>query len=628
LRDVTNRIVVLTAVVAASLLLMAFQLYRLTVPQSAMWQEQGRTQRIRELPSYGTRGAIYDAKGRSLATSEPAYAAVLIGQNPTAIEKMMPTLALVLADGNYEKADEIRTRVMRKVWANKEEMRQFEPLPIERNLSATAVAGFMERRQEFPDVILVAESARHYPNDGLAGSLLGYVGAIADDEIELPQFKGYNADEIIGKAGLELAYERDLRGQPGQSRMVIDPYGKRVGGFEQIPPVPGSDLHLTLDLDLQRVAEEALTKQIAWIKQQNDPEANPTVGAVVVQDVRTGAVLAMVSVPTYNPNLLVKGMTDSQWQEMQNQPGFSMYNWAITGLSPGSTYKMATGYAGLEGGVIDRYRLINCSAQYWRYNKPSNWKPYDQGPTDIGRALATSCNPYFWEVAYQLGIDKLHYYYDLLGFGKQTGIDLPGESPGKNPTPGTYSVEWTDGHILNVAIGQGDVLVTPLQLANYTGAIAMGGIRYEPYLVAEVRNPVGQVTMRRQPKVFPAIPAKDGTWAALQAGMRQAVTSGEGTAFAPMIGFPIETAGKTGSAQTGDIHSSDATTVIYAPYKNPQVAVSVVIRGGSKGSWATPVARRVLAQYFGINDVMGPEVPTYRDSVPPAVPTNTNPARP
>lgn len=614
MRDITNRIIVLTAVVAAGLLLMAFQLYRLTVPQSAMWQEQGKLQRIRELPSYGTRGAIYDAKGRPLATSEPAYAAVLISQDPVAIEKMMPRLALVLADGKYDKAEEIRARVMRKVWENKKEWRQFEPLPIQRNLSTSAVSAFMERRTEFPDVILVEESARYYPNGKLAGSLLGYVGAIAEGEIDSPEFAGYNADETVGKAGLELSYERMLRGQPGRSQVVINQYGKRVGGFEQVPPVPGNDIYLSLDMDLQRLAEEALIKQIAWIKQQNDPEANPTTASVVVQDVRTGAVLAMASVPTYDPNMLVNGMSEQEWEALQSQPGFSLYNWAITGLSPGSTYKMATGFAGLEAGVVDRWTPINCPAQYWRFDKPKNWKPVDIGDTDMARALATSCNPYFWEVAYKTGIEKLHHYYDLLGFGRQTGIDLPGEKAGKNPSAQTYSTEWTEGHVLNVAIGQGDVLVTPLQLANYTGAIAMGGIRYEPYLVSEVRNRTGQVVKKREPKAFPPIPAKPSTWEALQAGMRQTVTSTEGTAWLPMLGFPIETAAKTGSAQTGGKYS-DATTVVYAPYQNPQVAVSVVIKGGSKGSWATPVARRVLAKYFGVTDKMPADVPTYQDPV-------------
>ncbi|MDF2630896.1 MAG: penicillin-binding protein, partial [Symbiobacteriaceae bacterium] len=365
MRNVLHRTVWLMAITAALLLLMAFQLYQLTGPESAALQEQGRQQRIRELPSYGTRGAIYDAKGRPLATSEPAYAAVLIGQDPKAIEEMMPKLALVLADGNYELAEEIRTRVLAKVWANKEDHRQFEPLPIQRALTPTAVASFMERRHEFPDVILVEEAARHYPQKALAGALLGYVGAISDQEIELPEFEEYGSNELIGKAGLELSYEHFLRGTPGQSRVQIDPYGRRVGGFEETPPQPGNNIYLSLDMDLQRLAEESLVKQMEWIKKQGNKEANPTMGAVVMQDVRTGAVLAMASYPTYDPNMLVRG-SERDWEQVLSQEGI-MFNWSITGLSPGSTYKMATGYVGLEAGTVSRWDPIDCPAVYWRY---------------------------------------------------------------------------------------------------------------------------------------------------------------------------------------------------------------------------------------------------------------------
>ncbi|HYF81052.1 MAG TPA: penicillin-binding protein 2 [Symbiobacteriaceae bacterium] len=613
MRNVLHRIIVLMAITAALLLLMAFQLYRLTVPESAAWQEQGRQQRIRELPSYGTRGAIYDAKGRPLATSEPAYAAVLIGQDPEAIEKMMPKLALVLADGDYGLAEEIRSRVMARVWAQEEDGNQFEPLPIQRALTPKAVASFMERRGEFPDVILVEEATRHYPQGALSGALLGYVGAISDAEISLPEFEEYGPNELVGKAGLELAYEHFLRGTPGQSKVQIDPLGRRVGGFEETPPQPGNNIYLTLNMDLQRLAEDALVKQMEWIKLQGNKEANPTIGSVVMQDVRTGAILAMASYPTYDPNMLVRG-TERDWEHVLSQEGI-MFNWAITGLSPGSTYKMATGYVGLEAGTVNRWDQIDCPAQYWRYDKPKNWKPYDQGPTNLMRALATSCNPYFWEVAYNTGIEKMHQFYDLLGFGRKTGVDLPDEDPGNNPTIESYGDRWAPGQILNVAIGQGDVLVTPLQLANYTGAIATGGIRYQPYLVEEIRSAAGEVVMKREPAAYPQIPAKEETWAALQTGMRDAVTSPEGTAWLPMLDFPIPTAAKTGSAQTGGQYS-DATTVIYAPYKNPEVAISVVIKGGATGSWATPIARRLLAAYFGINDVMPKDAPTYRDPVP------------
>jgi penicillin-binding protein 2 len=602
----------LTGILTVALLLLAVQLYRLTVVQSALWRTQAQEQMSRQLPRYAARGAIYDAKGRPLATSEPAFGAVLLNQDAAAVEQMMPKLTLLLAGGDKDKADAMASQVLVRFRENKKDWNLFQPITIARRLPPAVVAAFMERKNEFPGVSLVSEGARSYPQGRLAGSLLGYVGAITGDELKDDRYKEYYIDELVGKAGLERYYEKELRGEPGHSDVTVDFVGRRVGDPSETPPVPGNNLHLALDADLQRVAEEALRKQIEWIKQQNDPEANPTLGALVMQDVRTGAILAMASTPNYDPNKLVQDLSLSDYQAMVNSPDFSMFNWAIQGLMPGSTYKMATGFAGLEGGVVGRWDKLPCPAVYARYNHPTNWRPFDQGPTDLARALATSCNPYFWEVAYQLGIDKLHGYYDLLGFGHQTGIDLPGEDPGNNPSKADYGDQWQPGNILNMAIGQGDVLVTPLQLANYVGAVATGGVRYKPYLVQEITSPNGSVVYRRQPEPYPQIPAKAETWTALQYGMRQGVISPEGTNYLPMMGFPIPTAGKTGSAQTGT-QFSDGTSVLYAPYDNPQVAVAVIIKGGSKGSWTSPVARRVLAQYFGIKDVMPAEVPTYRN---------------
>lgn len=602
-------------VVTALVVLLASQLYRLTVAQSAMWRAQADDQRFRELPNYAPRGAIYDAKGRPLATSEPAFAAVLTNQDPTQVEAFMPKLALLLAEGDRTKAEETVSRVLNRVREQKEAYTRYEPIPIARKLPPAVVAAFLERKQEFPGVVLTTESSRNYPAGALAGSLMGYVGAITGDELaDKARYGGYHADEIVGKAGLEAFYENELRGKPGHSNVVIDTYGRRVGDAQETPPVPGHNLYLTLDMDLQRVAEEALVKQMAWIRAKGDPHANPIRGALVVQNVRTGAILAMASVPTYDPNTMVRGLSTAEWEKLQNTPGFSFFNYAIYPFSPGSTFKMATGYAGIEGKVVGSYETIHCTPFYWRYNNPKNWKTYDDGWQDITRALATSCNPYFYELGYRLGIEKMHYYYDLLGFGRKTGIDLPNEDPGLNPTEQSYGDRWWPGNVLNVAIGQGDMLVTPLQLANYTAAVAMDGVRYQPYLVQEVKAADGSVIMQRDPNPKPmeVVPGEKETWQRLRQGMWQGANSTEGTAWLPFRGFPIKVGGKTGSAETGKAWY-DATTVAFAPYDNPEIAVSIIIEGGSTGSWATPVVRRVMAQYFGIKETIPADVPTYKD---------------
>lgn len=609
MRELTNRVTWLLGLFAVASLLLIAQLYRLTVAETAQWRYKAQDQMVRELPSYGPRGVIYDRKGRALATSEPAFAAVLVKQSASHVEAILPKLALVLADGDQEKAISIEERVRKRVKENTG--RTYQPIILERNLPSSVVATFMERRSEFPGVVLVTESARSYPQGAVAGAVVGYVGQISEEELGEEEFKGYYPDEVVGKAGLELSYEQYLRGQPGHTSLIVDPYGRPVEDVEETPAQPGHNLHLTLDLDLQRAAEEILAKQIEWIRAKNDPVARPVRGALVVQNVRTGAILADVTVPTYNPNTMVGGPSAAEWEQLQKVPGY-MLNWTLQGYAPGSTYKMATGLAGLEHKVIGPYEQINCAARYWKYTNPKNWAG-DQGYADVARALAISCNPFFYETGDRMGIDKLHAFVDQFGFGHKTGIDLPGEQPGLNPTRESYGDRWWDGNITSVAIGQGDVLVTPLQLANYTAAIAMNGVRYRPYLVQEIRTSSGKVVKQREPEVIGQVQARPEHWQRIRQGMRQAVTSIEGTAHYPFLGFPIPVAAKTGSAETGT-GTAHGVTVAYAPYDNPEIAVSVVIENGSSGFWTAPVARRVMAKYFGIEEkVLPKEVPTYKD---------------
>jgi penicillin-binding protein 2 len=617
LKDTPTRVTWLMAIMATALLMLGGQLYLLTGTQSAAYRTQAEQNMLRELPNYGPRGVILDRNGRPLATSEPAFAAVLTNQDPEHVAQFLPKLALLLAQGDADKAREIETRVTRQVAENKKAWRQYEPLTVQPKLDQQVVTNFMERRQEFPGVMLVEQSARNYPNGQLAGSLLGYVGQIGE-ELKEPDFAGYHVDEVVGKAGLEAYYEKQLRSQPGHNSVVVDPWGRPVGGYDVTPPTPGNNLHLTLDLDLQRVAEEALSRQIEWIKSLKDPHANPTRGALVVQDVKTGAILAMASVPNYDPNMMVRGLTTSQWDALQKQPG-ALVNWGIQGFAPGSTYKMATGLAGLEGGAIGPYELLPCPANYWRFQNPHNWKPYDDGPQDIAKALATSCNPFFWETGYRLGIDGIAKFVAQFGFGKKSGIDLPDESPGSLPTQASYGDRWYPGEVLNVSIGQGDVLVTPLQLASYTATIAARGTRMKPYLVDEVVSQSGKVVMKQQPEVLGTVKASPESWQRLHDGMRAAVVSDYGTAYAPFLGFPIKVGGKTGSAETSTGYPH-GLSVAFAPYDDPQIAVSVIIEGGSTGSWSTPAIRRVMAKYFGINDVIPEGVPTYDAGVKPAQP--------
>lgn len=603
MRDVQSRVTWLLALLTAGLLLTVFQLYRLTADSGA-WQSQAEENLVRTLSSHSPRGAIFDRNGRALATSEPAFAAILVKQDPQFVEQMIPKLSLLLSGGDEQRAREMAERVRRRVQENRVDHRQFEPITIARTLDPAVVSAFMERRSEFAGVSLVIESTRNYPLGKLAGSVLGYVGVISSSQLKQPGFDKYSGDEVVGKDGLEAYYEQALQGTKGQRTVKVDQYGRPIGEFAEAPATPGNNLTLTLDMDLQRVAEQALVTQMEWIKKQDDKEANPIRASAVVIDVRTGAVLAMASVPTFDPNLFAS-LSDAQWEELVSLPAQPLRNWALAGYAPGSIYKMAVGLAALELKQVQPYERIDCPTQYWDYHKPKNWTPYNQGPADVARALAISCDPYFYEVGHRMGVDKMAEFLSRFGFGQPTNIDLPGEQPGILPTRASYGERWMPGNVLSVSIGQGDVLVTPLQLARYTATVANGGTVHRPYLVAEVRSPAGDLIRRSEPVEEGHLQASPESIRRIQEGMRQAVTSQEGTAHRPFDGFPYPVAAKTGSAETGYAWAN-ALTVAYAPYDKPEVAVAVVVEGGSHGSWVAPAARAMLAQYYGLGETHDP----------------------
>lgn len=605
MRSEQSRVLVLLGTVVLAIFLVGSQLYRLTVVESAAWVSRASSQNYKELPSHGPRGAIFDSEGRPMATSEPIYAAMLLDQDLEYVQRIMPELSMLLADGDAAKAERIRSRVHAQVMNHVETGRQFEDLIIESGLSQSVVARFIERQSEFSGVSIVTQSARRYPNGKVASSVLGYVQPISEEQLESEQFSGYYPDAVVGKDGLELYYERELQGKPGTRVKLIDPVGRPVGTVQETAPSPGADIKLALNLDLQKVAEEALAERMAWIRAQNDPEASPLRASLVAIEVKTGAVLAMAQVPSYDPNFFVKAMTEGVSQEEYDanfaDPGAPLINWSITGFAPGSTYKMGVGLAGVTGGVMGPYETVHCSTTYERDPTRANWYPVDQGYLDLDMALAQSCNPYFYETGYRLGIDKLAEYLSHFGFGQRSGIDLPFEDTGENPTQASYGDRWQPGNIFSVSIGQGDVRVSPLQLAVYTATIANRGVRYKPYLVSEIRSATGELLFRQEPEVVDVVEATDEAWAQVHLGMKQGAAHPLGTAYRVFSDFPIPVGAKTGSAETGKGYA-DAITVAYAPLDDPQIAVSVIVEGGAHGSWVSPAARAVFAEYFGIVD--------------------------
>lgn len=566
---------------------------------------------LKEMKTRGPRGSIFDSKGIPLAISEPSYSAVLLEKDKKTVEAFLPTLADVLTGHDPVAAAELVDDVLARM--KDQGLFSYEPLTIKRKLDQKIVSEFADRKGEFPGVVLMIDGSRNYPEGSLAGAVLGYIGRIDEKDLQTGRYTSYSGNELIGKDGLENFYEKELRGQEGKVSVVTDPFGKPISGYNFTQPLSGNNLHLTLDSKLQRVTEQVLAKQMEWIRAQNDPEGNPTRGAVVVQDVRTGAIKAMVSYPTFDPNWWAAGLTHEQADKLFNDPLGPLINWTISSFAPGSTYKMGVGLAAIELGVLGPYQQIHCDSTYFRDRTRRNWTFYDQGMADVARSLAISCDPYFYEAGYLLGIDRLHDFLDQFGFGKVTGIDLPEEAHGKNPSQASYGDRWYEGNVYSVGIGQGDVLTTPLQLADFTATIANRGTRLKPYLVQRVTSPTGEVLRETEPTEHPPVKAKPENWDRIQLGMRLTVTAPDGTANRAFEGFPIKVAAKTGSAETSTKYSN-ALTVAYAPYDNPEIAISVFVEGGSHGSWVAPIARVVMAEYFGIQDNIPPGVPIFRET--------------
>lgn len=605
MRSEQKRVLVLLGAVVLALGVMGARLYRLTVVEAAAWTSRAVAQSYVELPIFAPRGAIYDRDGRPLATSEPVYAALLYDQDPEHVAAILPKLSELLAEGDAALAEEISAYVMERVRLHQKWGRQAEDLVIRSGLSQETVAEFIERQNEFPGVTIVTQSVRRYPEGKVAGNVIGYVQPISEEQLESEAFRGYHPDSVVGKDGIELSYESYLQGKTGKRVKAVDPAGRPLGTVEEVDPEPGYDLTLTLDLDVQKAAEEALAANLKWIEAQNDPEARPIRASLVALDVKTGAVLAMAQIPSYDPNLFIKAMTvglsAQEYEENVNIPGSPLINWSLQGFAPGSTYKMGVGLAGVSTGAIGPYETVHCSTTYFRDPTRKNWYPVDQGHLALDMALAQSCNPYFYEIGHRMGIDALAEYLKQFGFGQKTGIDLPFEDPGLLPTQASYGDRWQPGHVYSVAIGQGDVLVTPLQLAVYASTIANRGVRYQPYLVQEIRSSTGEVILKREPVVAGTVEAPDVAWQQVIEGMRKGGAHPLGTAYWVFRDFPIPVAVKTGSAETGKAYA-DAITVAFAPIDDPQIAVAVFVEGGAHGSWVSPSARAVFAAYFGIED--------------------------
>ena len=592
-----NRAVAATLIVIATLSIIVMRMVYLQVENHAHFQTLSIDNRIKLLPLPPTRGLIYDRNGVLLAENIPS-AELLITPEKTndvdaLIEKLKPVIRI--SDEDIQRFQKLRKR-----------KRRFEKIPIRSGLSEHEMARFAVKRFLFPGAELGISQQRHYPLGNLTAHVVGYIGRINEREAETIDDAEYAGSTHIGKTGLELFYEEALHGNVGVRKVEINAAGQVIRILETQPPTPGRDLQLYFDARLQEVAMEALGEHQ---------------GAVVAIDVRTGGILALASKPSFDANLFVNGISFKDYGELRDDPRRPLFNRVINGnYPPGSTVKPFIGLAGLELGVIGADQSISCHGKYNIKGTKRvfrDWKKSGHGKVDLDTAITQSCDVYFYDLAYSMGIDRFNEYLSQFRFGQRTGVDMPAETravlPSKAWKMGRFNQIWLPGDTVNAGIGQGYFQASPLQLAYATAVLASGGKLTPPRLAARVGR---SSTLPMEENIGQIPKSHEKHWDHVLEGMAHVVEGTRGTAKR-IRNDHYRIAGKTGTAQVITIKQTEeydasklsrekhdhALFVAYAPIEDPQIAISVIVEnGGHGGATAAPVARKVMDHYFGIPD--------------------------
>ena len=496
----------------------------------------------------------------------------------------------------------------------------FTSATIAKNISEKSHALIEEDIYELYGVNIVSVPIRYYPNGNFASHILGYVGKISSTEYKEKKDEGYNVNSIVGKSGVELSFEKYLKGEDGENKVETDLQGNTSTKTTTKKAVAGNTLTLTIDYRLQKAAEESLKNTISGLNDGTlvgKTVADADAGAVVVLDVKTGEVLAMASYPDYDINSLVRGLSSEEWNKLNNDPLKPMYNRTISGrYSPGSTYKMLVGIAGLMNNKITVDEKILDPGIYPYGHKPKCWIYSYYGMThgyvNLTEALKGSCNCYFYEVGRRIGIDEIVKYSKMFGLGEKTGIELDNEAKGSIAGENRKDSEWYLGMTLSAAIGQSDNAYTPIQLANYISTIANGGTLNKVSIIKKVTNEetsqdVSMSEIEEYTSNYTGVNFEtkktsiDPSYInAIKEGMRAVTNDMGGTSYSLFKDSQIEVAGKTGTSQLGN-GSNNGIFVGFAPYDDPEIAVVAIIENGAEGTYTAHVVRPIMDEYFNIS---------------------------
>ncbi len=608
--------VILASVISIILLgIVVGRLIQLQVIDHEQFAEQSQGNRIRIEAVPPMRGLIFDRNGNVLAENLPAYQLELIPEQVPDIEDTLDRLARI---GLIKEEDIPRFNGLIQSGP------RFKPVALRFRLSDDEIANFAVQRPRFPGVDLQPRLVRHYPDGELVAHAIGYVGALSTADLERLDEASYAGTSHTGKTGVEHYNEDMLHGDVGFQQVVTNALGRQIPVETQeyadtMPerqrPVPGANLHLSLDLDVQRVAHE----QMAGRR-----------GAIVAIDPNNGEILALVSSPSFDPNAFATGMSPSEYNALQTDEDRPLFNRAVRGsYPPGSTIKPMLSLAALEVGATNLTRRSLCFGWYslpGSTHRYRDWRPEGHGEVDLHDAIEQSCDVYFYEISRDIGIDTMHRYLWQFGLGRNTGLDMAGEADGLVPSREwkrkafreRADQVWFPGETVIASIGQGYMLATPLQLANAVAALAVRGQRYRPHMVAAFEDPLNGRRTLIAPEPLARVEIDDTFyWDNILTAMHDVMQSPTGTARAAGQGAPYDMAGKSGTAQVFSVAQDEeydeeeieerlrdhALFIAFAPLDAPEIAVSVIVENGSSGSRiAAPIARAVMDQYLGYAD--------------------------
>lgn len=581
------------------------RLWFLQVHMGEEYRDRADNNRVRMREVAAPRGNIFDAKNRKMVTNRPSFNVVLVREDSNDVDELLKKLAAALdldISMLWEKLRDASTKP------------RHIPVRLLVDVDWQTLAYVENHNQEFPGIRIETTPARVYHYGNLAAHVIGYLGEISKKELAERDSEIYTGGDLIGKSGLERLREIDLRGEKGSSSSEVNARGFEQQLLKNIEPLPGNDIQLTVDAELQKVAEDLM-------------DAGGKSGAVVAMEVKTGRMLALASSPVLPLNQFVGGISHTNWNALLNDEKHPLINKVVQAMyPPGSTYKMITALAGLSTGVIDKDTVFYCPGSYTFGNRRYHcWKHSGHGAVNLKRAISESCDVYFYQVGLRVGVNKLAEFANKLGLGHKSGIELEHEKSGLIPTKewkkDKYGKKWQEGETLSIAIGQGFNLVTPLQICLMTATIANGGKQFLPQIIEKITDPDGKVVEQFEPVVVTELKGDDQFLPLIRDGMEEVIQGRRGTARLVRIkGLTI--GGKTGTAQVVRLKQykhlkeedipykfrDHAWFTCYAPAEDPEIAVTVLVEHGLHGgSGAGPVARAMLEAYFSERLQLGAE---------------------